>query len=99
MILRILLVAVAVFGIISLFHKLSPDAALRAARRKQAWRIAVRKTAYSLGAAVFLGVAAFTGWHALRFDDSTAGLVAGGAIPLAIWLAYLSYRVDRVDRV
>lgn len=95
MLLRILLVVIAVFGVLSLFHKLSPDAAMRAARRKAAWRSAVRKTAYSLGAAVFVGVAAFTGWHAVRFDDSTAGLVAVGALPLALWLAYMSYRVDR----
>jgi hypothetical protein len=95
MLLRILLVMIAVFGVISLFHKLSPDAAMRAARRKAAWRIAVRKTAYSLAAAVFLGVGAFTGWHAVRFEDDSAGLVAIGALPLALWLAYLSYRVDR----
>ncbi len=95
MLLRILLVMIAVFGVISLFHKLSPDAAVRAARRKTAWRTAVRKTAYSLAAAVFVGIGAFTGWHAVRFEDSTAGLVAIGAVPLAVWLAYLSYRVDR----
>jgi hypothetical protein len=95
MLLRILLVMIAVFGVISLFHKLSPDAALRASRRKAAWAVAVRKTAYSLAAAVFLGVGAFTGWHAVRFEDTSAGLVAIGALPLALWLAYLSYRVDR----
>lgn len=95
MLLRILLIVIAVFGVISLFHKLSPDAAVRAARRKAAWRIAVRKTAYSLAAAVFVGIGAFTGWHAVRFEDPTAGLVAIGALPLALWLAYLSYRVDR----
>ena len=95
MLLRILLVMIAVFGVISLFHKLSPDAAVRAARRKAAWRTAVRKTAYSLAAAVFVGIGAFTGWHAVRFEDATAGLVAIGTLPLALWLAYLSYRVDR----
>jgi hypothetical protein len=95
MLLRILLVMVAVFGVISLFQKLSPDAAVRASRRKAAWGIAVRKTAYTLAAIVFVGVGAFTGWHAVRFDDSTAGLVALGAVPLALWLSYLSYRVDR----
>ena len=95
MLLRILLIMIAVFGVISLFHKLSPDAAMRSARRKAAWRTAVRKTAYSLAAAVFVGIGAFTGWHAVRFEDSTAALVAIGALPLALWLAYLSYRVDR----
>jgi len=95
MLLRILLVMIAVFGVISLFHKLSPDAAMRASRRKAAWGVAVRKTAYSLAAAVFLGIAAFTGWHAVRFEDTTAGLVAIGALPLTLWLAFLSYRVDR----
>lgn len=95
MLLRILLIMIAVFGVISLFHKLSPDAAVRASRRKTAWGIAVRKTAYTLAAVAFVGIAAFTGWHAVRFEDTTAGLVAIGALPLAIWLAYLSYRVDR----
>ncbi len=95
MLLRILLILIAVFGVISLFHKLSPDAALQASRRKAAWSAAVRKTAYSLAAAVFLGVGAFTGWHALRFEDATAGIVAVGVLPLALWLAYRSYRVDR----
>lgn len=96
MLLRILLIAIAVFGVLSLFQKFSPDAARRAARRKQAWRAAVRKTAYSIGAAVFLGIGAFTGWHAVRFEDSTAGLAALVSVPVALWLAFLSYRVDRV---
>ena len=95
MLLRILLIAIAVFGVLSLFQKISPDTAMRAARRKQAWRAALRKTAYTLGALVFLGIAAFTGWHAVRFEDSTAGLVALASAPVALWLAFLSYRVDR----
>lgn len=95
MLLRILLIMIAVFGVISLFHKLSPDAAMRASRRKAAWGIAVRKTAFTLASAVFVGIAAFTGWHAARFEDATAGLVAIGALPLAVWLAYMAYRVDR----
>jgi len=95
MLLRILLVMIAVFGVISLFHKLSPDSAQRASRRKAAWSVAVRKTAYSLASVVFIGVGAFTGWHAVRFEDSTAAIVAIGVLPLALWLAYRSYRVDR----
>lgn len=95
MLLRILLVVVAVLAIASLFQKISPAAAERAVRRREAWRLAVRKTAYSLGALAFLLAAGFGAWHALRFDDRTAWALAAVATPLAGWLAYLSHRTGR----
>lgn len=96
MLLRILLIAIAVFAVLSLFQKVSPQAAERAARRRHAWRVALRKTALSLGAFAFLGVTAFAGFHAWRYHDSTAAIIALAAAPLALVLGVLSYRVDRV---
>ena len=95
MLLRILLVLVAVFAVASLLQKVSPAAADRAARRRCAWRFAVRKTAYSLGALAFLLAACFGAWHPVRFDDRTAWALAAMATPLAVWLAFLSYRTGR----
>lgn len=96
MILRIALIAIAIFFVLSLLQrKFSPQAARRAELRKQAWRIAVRKTAFTLGACAFAGAAAFGGWHAIRSADHSAGLLAVVAIPLAAVLAFLAYRTGR----
>jgi hypothetical protein len=92
MLLRILLVLVAVLAVASLLQTISPAAAERAARRRRAWKFAVRKTAYSLGSLGFFLAACFGAWHALRFDDRTAWALAAMAAPLAAWLAFLSYR-------
>lgn len=96
MILRIALIAIAVFFVISLLErKFSPQAARRAELRKQAWRIAARKTAFTLGAFGFAGAAAFGGWHAVRSADHSAGLLAIVAFPVAALLAFLAYRTGR----
>lgn len=96
MILRLALIAIAVFFVISLLErKFSPQAARRAELRRQAWRIAVRKTAFTLGACAFAAAAAFGGWHALRSSDHSAGLLALIGFPLAGLLAFLAYRTGR----
>ncbi|MFO1319865.1 MAG: hypothetical protein U1F52_09625 [Burkholderiales bacterium] len=97
MLLRIALIAIAVFFVISLLERtFSPQAVRRAELRKQAWRIAVRKTAFTLGACGFAAAAAFGGWHALRTADHGAALLAMIAFPLAALLGFLAYRTGRV---
>ena len=96
MILRLLLLTAAILIAISWFQRhFSPHAAERAARRRKAFRTALRQTAFTIGAVAFLGIAAFAGWHALRFEDSTAGLLALLAVPVGGALALLARRAGR----
>ena len=44
---------------------------------------------------LFLGITAFAAWHALRFEDSTAGLLALFSGPAALVLGVLAWRATR----
>jgi len=96
MILRLILLLAAVLLVASWLNRtFTPRAAEMAARRKRAWRAAMRQTALTLGAVVFAGITAFAAWHALRFEDSTAGLLAAFSAPAAVILAVLAWRAAR----
>ncbi|MEI7968786.1 MAG: hypothetical protein WCJ69_07360 [Betaproteobacteria bacterium] len=96
MILRIVLALAALFILASWLERtFVPGAAERRERRRRAWRMAMRQTAFMLAAVAFAGVTTFAAWHALRFSDNAAGLLALVAGPIAIVLAFLAYRTGR----
>lgn len=96
MILRLILLLAAVLLVASWLNRaFNPRAAEMAARRRRAWRSALRQTMLTLAAMAFLGITAFAGWHALRFDDSTAGVLALFSGPAALILGILAWRADR----
>jgi uncharacterized membrane protein len=96
MILRLILLLAAVLLVASWLNRtFNPRAAEMAARRKRAWHAALRQTMLTVAAILFLGITAFAAWHALRFEDSTAGLLALFSGPAALILGVLAWRASR----
>ncbi|MBI1397592.1 MAG: hypothetical protein GC151_16585 [Betaproteobacteria bacterium] len=96
MLLRLILIAALFLFIVSLLKGLgAPEPSERSMRRRRAWAVAVRQTAYTMAALIFTGVTAFAAWHAFRFDDRTATWLAVFTGPAALVLAFLAYRASR----
>jgi Na+/H+ antiporter NhaD/arsenite permease-like protein len=96
MLLRLLLIALAVFALVSLFTVRPTIAqAHERSRRKAAWRSAIRKTAFTLAACLFGVATGFGVWHGWRFgDDSGWAIAAVGAVGTVVCTA-LAWRTGR----
>lgn len=95
MILRILLVLFAIMIVASMLQKLSPHAEERARQRKKAWSMALRQTAYTVGAVLFAGATVFAVWHGLSSEDTAAAYLALVTGPAAVILGWLAVRAGR----
>ena len=95
MMLRLLLLLAAVFVIASLFKRRVPQGPDRALQRKRAWASAMRQTAYTVAAFLFVAITLFSAWHSVRFEDRTAAYLALVTGPLALLMGWLALRATR----
>lgn len=96
MLAKLLTFALAVFVLVSLFMvRVSPDAERRHARRRAAWRAAMRQTALTVGAVLFLGAAAFGAWHGWRYGDDTGWALGAFGVPAALACGFFAWRASR----
>jgi hypothetical protein len=96
-ILKLLVFAGFVVVLVSLFSATpSEQARVDKARRRAAWRAAMRRTAFTVGACLFLVATLFGTWHGWRFGDASGWVLGAIGAPGALACAFLAWRAGRL---